>query len=160
MLYVADNLATALGEVFGDTGEVAACPNYRVAVFKPTRGVRLLDLITPTAAMQIDALPSLATADHPRSLTQEWARAIWEDQPAPLPVHGIRYNAAHTNGAALVLWNTDDRVDVATDQHHQPQDFPLTGHTSLWARVMVAATSIRLVPSQIPQNDCPNCNHG
>lgn len=157
VLYVADNLATALGEVFGDTGEVAACPNYRIAILKPTRRIRLVDLITPTAAMQIDALPSLATADHPRSLTQEWARAIWDDQPARQPVHGIRYNTAHTNGAALALWNTDQQVDVATGQNHQPQDYSLTEHTAIWTRVMTAATSIRLVPSQITPSECPNC---
>lgn len=31
--------------------------------------------------MGIGALPSLATGDYPRGRTQQWARAIYEDQP-------------------------------------------------------------------------------
>ena len=52
-------------------------------------------------AMKIGALPSLANGPHARARTQEWARAIYEDQPVNRrTVQGVYYDAAHTNSLA------------------------------------------------------------
>src|SRR5699024_10052267 len=113
VLYVADDLATSLAEVFGDVGDASICRHYRVAIIEPKAPLTLLDLHRKGTAMQIGALPMLNVGDIPRDKTQAWARAIYEDQPlAPRTVRGIRYTAAHTAGAALALWNTDHHVRV------------------------------------------------
>ncbi|MDV7352006.1 RES domain-containing protein [Rhodococcus oxybenzonivorans] len=86
----------------------------------------VLDLRGQGAAMRIGALPSLATGDYPRPRTQVWARAIYEDQPvARQRIHGVYYDAAHSNGHALALWNTDFRIEVVRSARGEVQDFAL-----------------------------------
>jgi hypothetical protein len=144
VLYAAGNLPTALGEVFGDYPEAAVCPNYRIALVRPTAPLQLLDLRGQGAAMRIGALPSLATGDYPRPRTQEWARAIYEDQPVPRKtVRGVYYDGAHTNGPALALWNTDGDVDVLRAARGQAQDLALTD-PRMWPRIVTAAADIRM----------------
>lgn len=156
MLYVAGNLPTAIGEVYGDAPhEAQVCPNTRVALIRPIAPLVLLDLRGQGAAMRIGALPSLATGHQPRSRTQEWARAIYEDQPvAGRTVHGVHYDAAHTGGPALALWNTDSDVQVVVSADGTRQDFALVD-PGMWSRVTVAADAIRVNPRLV--GSCPRC---
>ena len=54
--------------------------------------------------MAIGALPSLCDGNERRSLTQQWARAIYEDEPAGPDVAGIHYRSAynHRRGACAL----------------------------------------------------------
>jgi hypothetical protein len=154
VLYVASNLMTALGEVFGDFPEALVCPRYRVALLRPVDAIDVLDLHGQGAAMRIGALPSLATGAYPRTRTQEWARAINEDQPvAGTTVHGVYYAAAHTSGPALALWNTESMVEGVEDRG-RPQDYALAD-VQMWGRVAVAAAKINLRPTLV--SACPRC---
>ena len=154
VLYVAGSLATALGEVFGDAGEAAVCPAYRVALVRPRTQITVLDLRSEGAAMRIGALPSLATGAYPRAHTQAWARAIYEDQPARRIVRGVYYDAAHTNGPALALWDTDNDVDIVSGSAGELQDFELTDDR-IWPRLVVAAAPFRITAVQVRR--CPLC---
>lgn len=152
VLSVAANLITAFGEVFGDYPEASVCPNHRIALIRPTTPLRLLDLRGQGAAMRIGALPSLATGDYQRIRTQEWARAIYEDQPvAGETVRGVYYNAAHTNGPAVALWDTTDDIDTVHDRHRVPQDLALAD-PRIWPRVVAAAAGLRI--SAVLHNTC------
>src|SRR5271167_815186 len=82
ILYVGEDLATSACEVFGDAEVAQICPNWRVSIVAPIRRVPLFDLARRGAAMAIGALPALGDGNEARSLTQEWGRAIYEDQPA------------------------------------------------------------------------------
>lgn len=155
MLYVAANLVTAVGEVFGDLSAAEVCSNYRIALLRPTAPIDVLDIRGQGAAMAIGALPSLATGDYPRARTQEWARAIYEDQPAARKIHGIYYNAAHTNGPALALWDTDDQVEVVRDRADAEQDLAL-GDPRVWPRVVAAAVSLGIRARAVKA--CPQCS--
>lgn len=154
VLYVAANIQTAIGEVFGDTSEARICPHYRIAIVRPRTTLDVLDLRGQGAAMAIGALPSLATGDYPRTRTQQWARAIFEDQPvAGTIVRGVYYDAAHTNGPALALWNTGADIEALIDGG-QEQDFALTD-PRIWRRVSSEAAAIRLRLEQVTR--CPSC---
>lgn len=155
ILYVAGTLATAFGEVFGDVRAAAVCPNHRVALVKPMSPISVLDLRGEGAAMRIGALPTLATGDYPRSRTQEWARAIYEDQPvARREVRGIYYHAAHSNGRALALWNTADDLEVVAAADGRSQDFALNT-AGMWPRVVDAAVSLGMRVDLVEQ--CSRC---
>ncbi|WP_117423433.1 RES family NAD+ phosphorylase [Mycobacterium marinum] len=155
VLYVAGTLATALGEVFGDLGEAAVCPRFRVGLLRPRTEIVVLDLRSEGAAMRIGALPSLATGAYPRVRTQAWARAIYEDQPARRPVHGVYYHAAHSNGRALALWDTDGAVDHVRIRARQRQDFALAD-AAIWPRVLVAAAELEMTAARV--DSCPLCD--
>lgn len=154
VLYVAGSLATGLGEVFGDVGEAAICPRFRVALVRPRVEIVVLDLRSEGAAMRIGALPSLATGAYPRARTQAWARAIYEDQPARRTVRGVSYHAAHSNGRALVLWNTDGDVDNVIGGSGDVQDFALAD-ARMWPRVVDATASLGMTAARIAR--CPRC---
>lgn len=142
VLYVAGNLATAIGEVFGDYPEAQVCPQHRIALLYPTTPLTLLDLRSQGAAMQIGALPSLATGDYPRARTQEWARAIYEDQPVhQKTIQGVYYSAAHTGGPALTLWDTAGQIRVV--DHPDRQDFALND-PGIWPRIQTETVKIGL----------------
>lgn len=141
VLYVAANLLTAVGEVFGDLTAAEVCSNYRIALLRPIDPIDVLDVRGQGAAMAIGTLPSLATGDYPRTRTQEWARAIYEDHPAPRKIHGVYYNAAHTNGPALALWDTDGQVEVVRDRAGVEQDLALVDPL-VWPRVVTAAVRL------------------
>lgn len=154
MLYLAGNLLTAVGEVFGDLSVAEVCPSYRVSLLRPRQPIVVLDLRSQGAAMAVGALPSLATGEHPRARTQQWARAIYEDQPARRHCDGIYYNAAHSNGPALALWDTDGRVEVVSDHRAISQDFALTD-ALVWPRFVRASASLGLGAKVVAE--CPNC---
>ncbi len=86
----------------------------------------MFDLTQAGAAQAIGALPSLAIGNEPRPLTQEWARAIYVDQPAGPDVTGIRYRMAYNFGSSLALWDCDDGVEIVSDAYGQPPSMPLT----------------------------------
>lgn len=89
ILYVGEDLATSASEVFGEAGVAAICPRYRLSIVAPIRPLALVDLARRGAALAIGALPALADGSEARSLTQQWARAIFEDQPASPDVCGV-----------------------------------------------------------------------
>jgi hypothetical protein len=151
---VAGTLATALGETFGDVGDAAICPRFRVALVRPRTEIVVLDLRSEGAAMRIGAWPSLATGAYSRVRTQAWARAIYEDQPARRTVHGVYYHAAHSNGRALALWNTGADVRYVETRARQRQDFALADGW-MWPRVVVAAASLGMTASRVDL--CPLC---
>jgi len=154
ILYVAKNLTTAIGEVFGDYSEAQVCPQFRVAIVRPRAPVAVLDLRGQGAAMRVGALPSLATGVYSRQRTQGWARAIYEDQPVRgRRVNGIYYNAVHSNGPALALWNTDDDVEVVTHKGLS-QDFALAD-TVMWPRIAVKSAELGLRASLVTR--CTKC---
>jgi hypothetical protein len=85
----------------------------------------LFDLNEPGAAMAIGALPALSDGPYARDLTQEWARAIYEDNPTGFHVDGIRYRSAYNGGVALALWDSANDVTVVNDNLSVAQDFDL-----------------------------------
>lgn len=113
VLYVGDSLATSACEVFGAAGEARICPSYRVALLRPVGGISCFDLTAAGSAMTIGALPSLADGAYPRSLTQDWARAIYEDDPTGQHVDGIRYTSAYNGGRSLALWEQSCHPGIA-----------------------------------------------
>lgn len=154
VLYLAGNISTAVGEVFGDLTAAEVCPGYRIALLRPRRPIDVLDLRGQGAAMAVGALPSLGAGNHERTLTQQWARAIYEDQPCPVPIHGVYYPTAHSNGPALALWNTEGQVDTVRDRDGSPQDMALVD-PRMWTRIVVAAVGMGLRASLVPR--CPLC---
>ncbi|MEE2056020.1 RES domain-containing protein [Rhodococcus artemisiae] len=63
--------------------------------------------------MAIGALPARASGNENRALTQQWARAIYGDQPAAAKVAGVRYRSADFGGRALALWDCPDEIEGA-----------------------------------------------
>jgi hypothetical protein len=155
VLYVGADLATSASEVFGETGEASLCLSWRVALLRPTGQRRLFDLTAPGTAMAIGALPALADGPYARKLTQSWAQAIYEDDPAGVHVDGIRYRSAYNGGIALALWDSRGSVGVVTAAA-QPQDFALR-EPPLLARLVAAMTAQRITVSLIPSKSCPRC---
>jgi RES domain len=125
ILYVGATLATSASEVFGEAGVAAVCPRYRVSIVAPTRELTMYDLTARAAAMAIGALPALGDGSEARPLTQEWARAIHEDQPAGPDVCGVRYRTAYDSGYSVALWDCDDGVEIVRDARGRLQDLPL-----------------------------------
>lgn len=148
ILYVGGNLRIAFTEVYsGPTKNAEVCPQMRVAIVRPVIPIPLLDIKSEGAAMLIDALPSLATGDYPRPRTQEWARAIFEEQPVSHPpIRGIHYESAHAGGAALALMNTAGVVELVHDGSGLEQDFSLH---SIWRRVETAAISVHITVEKV-----------
>jgi hypothetical protein len=56
-------------------------------------------------------------------------------------IHGVYYDAAHSNGPALALWNTESRIEVVTSARGEIQDFALA-EPRMWPRVVDAAVSL------------------
>ena len=75
----------------------------------------MFDLAAKGAALAIDALPALGDGNEARSLTQQWARAIYKDQPAGPGITGIHYRSGYNSGQALALWDCDADVEVVRD---------------------------------------------
>lgn len=156
VLYVADTLATAASEVFGESGIASLCPNFRVSIVEPTRPLSLLDLAGPGAAMAIGALPSLAQGNEPRHRTQEWARAIYEDRPGGESVHGVHYRTAYGDGYSLALWDCAEHIRIRRGENGQPHDVQLR-HPPLMRRLQVEMTKRRISIELIAAADCTNC---
>lgn len=153
VLYIGEDLATSACEVFGPVEEAAICPSYRVAFLRPTRALTMFDLTEPGSAMAIGALPALADGPFDRALTQEWARAIDEDQPLGVPSDGILYRSGYNGGRSLAVWSAEGKVDVLG----QPEsDLPLA-HPGLLAKLKVDLQLRRIVIRTITKADCVRC---
>jgi RES domain len=156
VLYVGVDLATSLCEVFGEAEEAQLCPQWRVAVLEPKLPLTVFDLCAPGAAMAIGALPSLGDGDLPRRLTQEWARAIYEDQPCPEPLTGIRYRSAYNGDLSLALWDSNRAVATASDGRGRAADLALT-HPAMINYVTVACAPRRIAVTVINSTQCGRC---
>ncbi|MDI9940684.1 RES domain-containing protein [Rhodococcus sp. IEGM 1351] len=100
--------------------------------------------------------PPLAAGNEHRGLTQQWARAIFEDQPAATKVDGIRYRTAYNDDHALALWDCDNAITVAHDRAGQPLDLPLT-HPRIQPRLLAALIPRHITVTNIDETHCPNC---
>lgn len=158
ILYVGEDLVTSACEAFGEAGVAAICPNYRVSIVAPTRTVSMFDLTAPGAAMTIGALPSLAAGNETRTLTQQWARAIYEDKPAGRSIYGVRYLSAYNSGYALALWDCADRVQIVSDPAEELQDLPLADPRIL-NRLQVQLRQRRIAVTTVAESDCAVCQH-
>ncbi|MDI9913765.1 hypothetical protein [Rhodococcus sp. IEGM 1379] len=105
----------------------------------------------------ICALPSLAQGAEPRASTQEWARAIFEDQPAGHSVSGIHYRTAYGDGDALALWDCDSSVQIRRDATGNILDRPLQ-HPALLRRLQVEMWRRRINVDTIPESACASCH--
>lgn len=156
MLYVGEDLATAACEVFGQAGVAPLCSRRRISQVVPTREVQTYAMDTPGAAMALGALPALADADLPRDRTQQWARAIYEDQPAGEKVEGIRYRTACYGGTSLMLWDCPEAVAGARDAAGGPLDLPLV-HDTVRRKLLKALLPLHIPVTLIADADCREC---
>jgi hypothetical protein len=156
ILYVGEDLATSACEVFGDAGIAAICPNYRVAIIAPTTKLVMYDLAAEGAAMAIGALPALSDGNEARSLTQQWARAIYEDQPAGPETTGIHYRSGYNSGESLALWDCDADVEVVHDDAGHLQDMALADPRIL-LRLEVELRWRQITVTTVPSSDCNEC---
>lgn len=156
VLYVGVDLATSLCEVFGEAGEALLCPRWRVALLKPDQPLVLFDLCRPGAAMAIGALPALADGNEPRALTQQWARAIYEDQPASRNVTGIRYRSAYNGGFSLAVWDCAATAKTVAGQEGRAEDYPLTDEAML-RRVKAACSPRHITVNTVDPSGCHRC---
>jgi hypothetical protein len=140
--------------VFGEARIAAICPRYRVSIVEPTRSLTLFNLARPGAAMAIGALPALATGNERRALTQQWARAIFEDQPAGPAVRGLRYLSAYNHGISLALWDCQDEVQIVGAGG--VQDFSLDAPRVL-RRLQAAMTERGINVTTVDEADCAVC---
>jgi hypothetical protein len=148
-------LATSACEVFGDAGVAAICPNYRVAIIAPATTLAMFNLAAKGAAMAIGALPALGDGNEARSLTQQWARAIYEDQPAGLEIAGIHYRSGYNSGQALALWDCDADVQVVHADGHQ-QDIALDDPRIL-PRLQVQLRRRQISITTVTSSECNEC---
>ena len=159
VLYVGEDLATSACEVFGDAGIAAICPFYRVAIIAPTTTLAMFNLVAKGAAMAIGALPALGDGNEPRSLTQQWARAIYEDKPAGPEIAGIHYRSGYNSGEALALWDCDGDVEVVRDHHGHQQDTALDDPRIL-ARLQVQLRRRQINVTTVTSSECNECKKG
>jgi RES domain len=155
VIYLAESLATSGAEVFGDTFAAAVCPQLFVGRVIPTALIEVQDLVG-NGAMLLGASQVLAAGDNRRSDTQEWARAIYEDNPPGRPVAGIRYSGAHDSGTCLALWDRAISLDIASTRTGQPADLPLYS-PDVWHHFVKAMADRSVVVTRIDAADCSSC---
>lgn len=154
VLYLALALQTSGAEVFGDIGVARICPSFRAAWLVPRNAASLQDL-RGTGAMLIGATPSIGSAEVTRELTQEWARAIYEDRPAGSSVCGVRYAGAHEEGDCLCIWDTSPPVDVVHSDAGIEDRALLDA--AVFSRFLVAMDAIKLAVERLSHADCERC---
>jgi hypothetical protein len=108
------------------------------------------------AALAIDALPALGDGNEARSLTQQWARAIYKDQPAGPGITGIHHRSGYNSGQALALWDCDADVEVVRDGGGHPQDIALDDPRIL-PRLQVQLRRRRINVTTVPSSACSEC---
>ena len=106
--------------------------------------------------MAIGALPALGDGNEARSLTQEWARAIYEDQPAGAEITGIHYRSGYNSGQALALWNCDADVEVVRDNGGHQQDIALDDPRIL-PRLQVQLRRRQISITTVTSSECNHC---
>jgi hypothetical protein len=101
--------------------------------------------------MAIGAYIGLSTARLDVTLTQSWAVAIYEDEPAG-PVDGIRYLGAHDGGGCVVMWERGPQLQVVDDRR-------LTD-SGIWLRFVEEMASRRIDATEIDRRNCVRCVEG
>jgi hypothetical protein len=150
VVYLAESLRGAAAEVFGDLPVAEVCPAWRASLLLPRASCRLVNL-RGSGAMRIGARPALGSGGEARALTQEWARAIYED----LGADGIRYTGAHDEGVCLVLFERAPALRLVTDRGRR-QEFQLH-ERALWRRFQAATDALGLPARTIPRGECRRC---
>ena len=158
ILDVGEDLATSACEVFGAAGVATICPSYRVSIIAPTTTLAMYDLVAKGAAMAIGALPALGDGDEPRSLTQQWARAIYEDKPAGGGITGIHYRSAYNSGESLALWDCDASIEIVSDAAGHRQDIALNDPRIL-LRLQVELRWRQINVTTVHSSDCNECKN-
>jgi hypothetical protein len=113
----------------------------------------MYDLAAEGAAMAIGALPALSDGNEARSLTQQWARAIYEDQPAGPETIGIHYRSGYNSGESLALWDCDADVEVVQDDAGHLQDMALADPRIL-LRLEVELRWRQITVTTVPSSEC------
>jgi hypothetical protein len=116
----------------------------------------MYDLAAEGAAMAIGALPALSDGNEARSLTQQWARAIYEDQPAGPETISIHYRSGYNSGESLALWDCDADVEVVQDDAGHLQDMALADPCIL-LRLEVELRWRQITVTTVPSSDCNEC---
>jgi len=100
--------------------------------------------------MAIGAVGTLGSGDEQRTLTQAWARAIYEDLSG---LHGVKYRGAHQGGVSVAVW---ERAGVLVPRPGTPFDgLRLSG--ALAGRVKLALASQGRRPVHVTAADCDAC---
>jgi len=116
----------------------------------------MFNLAAKGAAMAIGALPALGDGNEARSLTQQWARAIYEDQPAGLGITGIHYRSGYNSGQALALWDCDADVEVVRDDDDHQQDIAL-GDPRILPLLQVQLRRRQIGITTVSSSECNEC---
>jgi len=116
----------------------------------------MFDLARRGAALAIGALPALADGSEPRPLTQEWARAIYEDQPAGTEATGVRYRSAYNFGFSLALWDCDDGVEIVRARGRL-QDMAIND-SRVFRRFQVQMRKRLISVTTVSSATCAECN--
>lgn len=129
VLYLADALRTAVRESAltsdarplapGGRPTVLVCERWQVAYVEPERDEIVLQDLVQASPSLLGAPDDLGDGPHPRSMTQGWARAIYEDTPGGHRVAGIHYWSSKDRtedddrqGTNRVVWETSPPVRV------------------------------------------------
>lgn len=155
VLYLGFNVGVCGAEVFGDPREAAICAFYRAVVALPTSPVTLQELVGPPV-MAIGAVIGLGTGDVARPDSQGWARAIYEDHPAGLPVEGVHYRAAHDGGEAVAIWDRAPDLVVAQHPEGMVADVALT-YPPVWRRFLVEMHRRNILVRRVEAASCTRC---
>lgn len=120
--YAGFTLSCCLVEVFGDT-RLIECSEWRVAMPRLTRNVRLLDL-RDTGAMRAGSVAALGKApDH--SISQMWSRYFY-DSPYYAQPEGLLWYNAHNDEEAIVLYErAEDALECPPDRTIRLDDVSL-----------------------------------
>jgi hypothetical protein len=132
VLYAAQELATALAEVFQTTRLVntrAGAPY--LTSWTPTRPLRLLDL-TDTWALRNHASAALVAA--PRPTCRSWARAIHARWPE---LDGLHAPSTMTGTATIALWQRAQNSMPPLPDFSRP-----LAHPMVWILAQSAATKL------------------
>lgn len=155
VIYLAREIGVCGAEVFGDVKEANICPQYRAVAALPNHPTEIQDLVG-AGVMALGALAGLGTGDVSRRLSQEWARAVYEDDPAGHPVDGVRYLGAHDGQEAIALWERAPALDVIQHPGGMVADAALS-HPPLWRRFTVEMRSRGIVVRRIQSSQCVRC---
>ena len=155
VIYLAKALRSCGAEVFADRGVARVCPSYRAAWIVPESRADLQDL-QGSGAMLLGALPGLGSGEQPLALTQEWARAIYEDRPARLTVCGVHYTGAHEEGECACVWDTGPPVRLLASASRGVEDRPLLD-PGVFPIFFKAMDEVGLPVERIPSGACIPC---
>lgn len=117
--YAGLTLDCAVVEAF-DVGVVEPGAKHLARVY-PTRELTLLDL-RGRAAMRAGTVAAIASADH--SLSQLWARYVYENPSDYGEVDGIFYASAHNGDDAVALFERADGALYCPPDHDAPLTDP------------------------------------